>query len=416
MKANLSVHMYARASKANATGHYPIYVRITIDGKRSEFSTKKFIDPKKWDEKGMRVRGNSEEARTINSYLDTIRLQINQTHLKLSFQGEAVSLDNFMETYTGKKEKARTLVPIFKNHNQKVKELIGIEYAEGTYVRYETTLAHIQKFLKWKYQKDDIDILKIDNIFIHDLDFYLRTEHKCANNTVMKYIKNFKKVVRICLANGWLEKDPFINYKSKFIEIEKTFLTEEELEALIKKNLYNDRLDLVRDIFVFSCFTGLAYIDVKQLKPDNLIKGIDGQLWISTHRQKTDTPSKIPLLDTAKEIIEKYMDHPKSNNDNTLLPILTNQKMNAYLKEIADLCGINKILTFHCARHTFATTVTLSNGVPIESVSKMLGHKSIKTTQHYAKITDRKVANDMESLKAILNSATNKVVASKQSG
>src|SRR5690606_5118601 len=296
--------------------------------KRSEFSTKKFIDPKKWDEKGMRVRGNSEEARTINSYLDTIRLQINQTHLKLSFQGEAVSLDNFMETYSGKKEKARTLVPIFKNHNQKVKELIGIEYAEGTYVRYETTLAHIQKFLRWKYQKDDIDIMKIDNIFIHDLDFYLRTEHKCANNTVMKYIKNFKKVVRICLANGWLEKDPFINYKSKFIEIEKTFLTEEELEALINKNLYNDRLDLVRDIFVFSCFTGLTYIDVKQLKADNLIKGIDGQLWISTHRQKTDTPSKIPLLDTAKQIIEKYMDHPKSNNDNTVLPILTNQKMN----------------------------------------------------------------------------------------
>lgn len=416
MKANLSVHMYARASKANAIDRYPIYVRITIDGKRSEFSTKKFIDPKKWDEKAMRVKGNSEEARTINSYLDSIRLQINQTHLKLAFQGGSVSLENFMETYSGKKEKARTLVPVFKNHNQKVKELIGKEYAEGTYVRYETTLAHIQKFLKWKYQKDDIDILKIDNIFIHDLDFYLRTEHKCANNTVMKYIKNFKKVVRICLANGWLEKDPFINYKSKFIEIEKTFLTEEELEALIHKNLYNERLDLVRDIFVFSCFTGLAYIDVKQLQQSNLIKGIDGQVWINTHRQKTDTPSKIPLLDTARQVIEKYVDHPKSDNERTLLPILTNQKMNAYLKEVADLCGINKILTFHCARHTFATTVTLSNGVPIESVSKMLGHKSIKTTQHYAKITDRKVANDMENLKKILNHTGKLPNTDKKSG
>ncbi|KKX49192.1 site-specific integrase [Sphingobacterium sp. IITKGP-BTPF85] len=174
------------------------------------------------------------------------------------------------------------------------------------------------------------------------------------------------------------------------------------------KEIRNDRLDLVKDIFLFACFTGLAYIDVKQLTSHNIIKGIDGQLWISTHRQKTDTASKIPLLDTAKEILEKYADHPKSNHEDVLLPILTNQKMNAYLKEIADLCGINKVLTFHCARHTFATTITLSNGVPIESVSKMLGHKSIKTTQHYAKITDRKVANDMENLKLLLNKSEEK--------
>lgn len=408
MNATITIHMYARASRVNKTGELPISVRLTINGERTEFTTKKYVDPKKWDEKAMKVKGNSEEARTINSYLDSIKLKINQTHLQLQYRSELITLESFLDLYSGKKEKARTLVPIFQNHNNKVKELIGIEYAQGTHTRYETTLAHIQKFLKWKYRKDDIDILQIDNIFINDLDFYLRTEHKCANNTVMKYIKNFKKVIRICLANGWLEKDPFINYKSKFIEIEKTFLTEDDLQAIMTKEIHNDRLDLVKDIFLFACFTGLAYIDVKQLTSHNMIKGIDGQLWISTHRQKTDTASKIPLLDTAREILEKYADHPKSNNEDVLLPILTNQKMNAYLKEIADLCGINKVLTFHCARHTFATTITLSNGVPIESVSKMLGHKSIKTTQHYAKITDRKVANDMENLKILLNKSEEK--------
>lgn len=175
-------------------------------------------------------------------------------------------------------------------------------------------------------------------------------------------------------------------------------LTKEELEIISQKDITVERLALVRDIFIFSCFTGLAYIDVKQLTPTHLVKGIDGQLWINTHRQKTDTSSRIPLLDITRGIIEKYKDHPKSINEGTLLPVFTNQHTNAYLKEIADICGINKRLTFHCARHTFATTVTLSNGVPIESVSKMLGHQSIRTTQHYAKVTDNKVAGDMEKL------------------
>jgi len=399
MKEAINIHMYARASKPNYLGQLPIYVRITIQGKRKEFTTKIYVEVEKWNSKAYRINGNSDETRITNSYLDSIRLKIHQTFLKLSLHNEEVTMDSFSHAYLGTKTKIRTLIPIFKNHNQKIKELIGREYAMGTYVRYETTLAHIQKFLKWKFAQNDIEITKINNAFVNDLDFYLRTEHNCANNTVMKYIKNFKKIVHICIANGWIDKDPFINFKTKFIEIEKTFLNQDELDLIIKKQIQFPRLDLVRDIFIFACYTGLAYIDVKQLTPDHITKGVDGENWIYTHRQKTDSPSRIPLLKIPLAIIQKYKDHPKSDNESLLLPILSNQSMNAYLKEIADICGINKVLTFHCARHTFATTVTLSNGVPIETVSKMLGHKSIKITQHYAKITDKKVANDMKELK-----------------
>lgn len=251
----------------------------------------------------------------------------------------------------------------------------------------------------WKFQKGDIDIVDIDHAFITDYEFWLRSVRKCANNAAVKYIKNFKKIVRICMANGWLDKDPFINYKSKVKVVERVFLTHTEIQTLLNKSFVSERLELVRDIFIFSCFTGLAYVDVKKLTKENLNIGIDGHKWIFTHRQKTDTPSRIPILPTAEGILEKYKDHPQCINSNILLPILSNQKMNAYLKEIADVCEINKELTFHIARHTFATTVTLSNGVPIESVSKMLGHTNIKTTQHYAKILDQKISTDMQVLK-----------------
>jgi site-specific recombinase XerD len=201
------------------------------------------------------------------------------------------------------------------------------------------------------------------------------------------------------LANDWLDKNPFANYKSKVKEVERVYLTEEEIQNIINKDFKTDRLLLVRDIFLFSCFTGLAYIDVKNLTKSHISIGIDGEKWIFTHRQKTESASKIPILPITQMLIDKYEHHPQCMNEEKLLPILSNQKMNAYLKEIAAVCGIEKELTFHIARHTFATTVTLTNGVPIESVSKMLGHTNIKTTQHYAKILDRKVSEDMQVLK-----------------
>ncbi|WP_134091066.1 site-specific integrase [Olivibacter sp. XZL3] len=417
MNTTITLHIYARAAKANAAGLHPLYVRITIDGKRTEFSSKKFINPKHWDQKMMKMKGNTEEARSINSYLEKLKAKITQTQIVLEYQEIALTLESFMHVFIGKSaERERTLIPVFEEHNKRLFSLVGIEYAQGTYERYQTSLQHTKEFIQYQYGVNDIALSKIDHRFITDYDFYLRTKRACGNNTTVRYIKNFKKIILICIANGWIQKDPFLNYKTKIQEVERDILSQEELQRLMAKEINVERLAVVRDIFVFSCFTGLAYIDVKQLTPANLTKGIDGQMWISTHRQKTDTLSKIPLLDTARLIIEKYRNHPKSGNEGTLLPILTNQKMNAYLKEVAAICHINKELTFHCARHTFATTVTLSNGVPIESVSKMLGHKSIKTTQHYAKITDRKVANDMENLKKILNHTGKLPNTDKKSG
>jgi site-specific recombinase XerD len=246
---------------------------------------------------------------------------------------------------------------------------------------------------------DDIDINRIDYAFIADYEFYLRSVRNCANNTTVKYIKNFHKIIKICLDNDWMTKNPFSNYKAKLKEVEREYLSEDEIQSLINKEFTIDRLSLVRDIFVFSCFTGLAYVDVKNLTTNNINYGIDGGKWIFTHRQKTESASKIPLLPIPEMIVEKYKNHPQCSNQNKLLPILTNQRMNSYLKEIAAACNINKELTFHIARHTFATTVTLTNGVPIESVSKMLGHKNLKTTQHYAKVLDRKVSEDMQVLR-----------------
>jgi integrase len=260
-------------------------------------------------------------------------------------------------------------------------------------------LKHTQDFLKWKYNLTDIDIKLVDHAFITEYEFYLRSERKCANNSAVKYIKNFGKIIRICIANRWLTYNPFLNYKNKIKTVDRVYLTTEELQEMANKDMVTDRLTQVRDIFLFCCFTGLAYADVKKLRRWDIVTGVDGEQWINIKRQKTDTPSRIPLLPAAVTLIQRYADHPHCENIGRVLPVLSNQKMNAYLKEIADVCGINKPITFHIARHTFATTVTLLNGVPIESVSKMLGHTNIQTTQHYAKILDIKVGEDMALLR-----------------
>ncbi|MFZ4671265.1 MAG: site-specific integrase [Flavobacterium sp.] len=399
MKAKTTLHFYAKSTKANAKGLFPIYVRLTVEGKRFEYSSKKFIEPTKWSNELSRMKGNSEEARSINSLLDFTKNQINEIQFELLKDNITLNIEEFKNRLLGTKERERMLIPIFKEHNSKIKELLGIEYAPGTLERYETSLKHTSNFLFWKYNITDINIDKIDHAFITDYEFYLRTVRKCANNTAVKYIKNFNKIIKLCLANDWLDKNPFANYKSKVKEVERVYLSEGEIQNIINKDFKTERLSLVRDIFLFSCFTGLAYIDVKNLTKSHISYGIDGEKWIFTHRQKTESASKIPILPVTQMIIDKYENHPQCLNEDKLLPILSNQKMNAYLKEIAAVCEIEKELTFHIARHTFATTVTLTNGVPIESVSKMLGHKNLRTTQHYAKVLDRKVSEDMKILK-----------------
>ena len=399
MNKTFNLLFFIKKSKIKANGTAPIYLRITIDGIPKEISSKRTIQPDRWDNKLQKVSGSSDEVKSLNAYLKTLEQQVYEAHHQVMKDKKMPTSLNLKSKILGTEQRSRMLIPIFQDHNNKVATLVGQEFASRTLERYKTSLSHTVEFMKWKYSFSDIDIKDIDHSFITEYEFWLRSERKCANNTAVKYIKNFKKIVKLCISNGWLDKDPFVNYKSKIREVERDFLTQEEVQDIYSKNFATQRLNQVKDIFVFSCFTGLAYIDVKNLTQSNISIGIDGGKWIFTHRQKTETASRIPLLPIPQELILKYANHPQCINEGKLLPVLSNQKMNSYLKEIADICGIQKDLTFHIARHTFATTVTLTNGVPIESVSKMLGHKNIRTTQHYAKVLDKKVAEDMNILR-----------------
>lgn len=399
MKHKLSILFFVKSSKATKSGLVPIYQRITINGARIELSTSKLVEKSKWNASAGKIKGTNEEARLINSHLDILKSKIYETENWMINNNQEINVQSFKNKLLGVEEKQRHLILIFEDHNKRMKELIGSTFANNTFKKYETTLSHIKEFLKFQYNLNDISIKRVDIAFINDFDFFLRNTKKCNNNSTIKYIRNFGKIIKQCYVNGWLERDPLLNYKGKVKEIERVYLTQEEIELLLNKEFKIKRLELVRDMFLFSCFTGLAYIDVYNLTNSNIIIGIDGEKWISTKRQKTESPSRIPILPVSQMIIDKYKNHPQCKNEGKLLPILSNQKMNAYLKELADICEINKELTFHIARHTFATTVTLTNGVPIESVSKMLGHKNIRTTQHYAKVLDKKVSDDMKVLK-----------------
>jgi len=399
MNKTFNLLFFIKKSKIKANGTAPIYLRITIDGKPKEIASKRYIQPEKWDNRLQKVSGSSDEVKSLNLYLKTLEQQVYDAHHSIMKDKTTATASGLKSKLQGTEQRARMLVPIFQEHNDKVETLVGHEFAPGTLERYKTSLKHTIEFIEWKYSISDIDIKDIDHAFITEYEFFLRSVRKCANNTAVKYIKNFKKIVKLCISNGWLDKDPFVNYKAKIREVERAFLSQEEIQTIYAKEFATERLNQVKDIFVFACFTGLAYIDVKQLTLSNISIGIDGGKWIFTHRQKTETASRIPLLPIPEELIQKYATHPQCINENKLLPVLSNQKMNSYLKEIADVCDIQKDLTFHIARHTFATTVTLTNGVPIESVSKMLGHTNIKTTQHYAKILDKKVSDDMKILR-----------------
>ena len=403
MNKTFGLLFYVKRAKIDNNGKAPIYVRITVDGIRSELSIKRSIEIERWNTEAGKVKGNTEEVKSINTYIDVVRNKIYDHHKRLIDANKKVTAEAIKNSFLGIGEKEKTLVSIFQYHNKQVKALIGKEFAAGTHERYETVLRLLQLFLEKEYKVKDIAISDINHKFITDLEFYLKTVRNNNHNTAIKYIKNFKKIVRIALANGWIDKDPFSNFKATVKDVEREFLTEEEIQTLVSKDLYVNRLDQVRDIFVFSCFTGLAYADVKKLSDADIVIGIDGSKWIKTNRTKTDVKSSIPLLPTALAILDKYKNNPVANSANKLLPVLSNQKMNAYLKEIATICKIEKNFSTHLARHTFATTVTLTNGVSLETVSKMLGHKSIKTTQHYAKIVDRKVSDDMLILKEKFN-------------
>jgi site-specific recombinase XerD len=401
MSASISILFYSKRTKTTTEGLVPIYMRLTINGGRFEVSTKQLTKIELWSSVNGRVKGNSEESKQTNALLDAFRIKVNDFHRQILTEGKEVTVETFREKWLGKTaERPRMLLEIFQHHNEQLATLVGQQYAAATVKRYHTSLCHTREFLQWKLGKADISINKLNFEFLMDYEFWLKSVRKCNHNSSIKYLTNFKKIVNICLKNGWLQRNPFLGYKMTKREVERIHLTQEELNIIASKELSVARIDQVRDIFLFCCYTGLAYVDVKKLSRAEVAIGIDGNSWIFTHRQKTETSSRIPLLPKALEILGKYANHPQCLNEGKLLPVLSNQKMNSYLKEIADLCGISKNLTTHTARHTFATTVTLTNGVPIESVSKMLGHKTIKTTEHYAKILDIKISADMNQLRA----------------
>ncbi len=399
MRTTLTLLFSMRKPKNYQSGDMPIYLRITVDGQRAELAVSRKFDPSRWDTHLGRAIGTKADAKALNSYLEGVQGKLHELHRQMTEADANTTAETLKNRFIGKVEKARTLITVFEDHNQKMRSLVGQEFEKSTLQRYETALMHTKDFMQWQHNVSDIPITKINFAFLNDFEYYLRSVRKCANNSAIKYIKNLGKIVRICLGNGWLTVDPYLNYKPKTKTVHRDVLTKEELDRLIKKKFDIERLRVVRDVFVFCCYTGLAYVDVHKLKRSELVKGIDGDLWIYTSRKKTDTLSRIPVLPAALSVIESYNDHPQCIAEDSLLPVMSNQKMNAYLKEIADLCKINKLLTFHIARHTFATTVTLNNGVPIESVAKMMGHTSIKTTQIYAKVMDHKISSDMQLLR-----------------
>ncbi len=403
MSTKLTILFYGKTAKTTSNGLVPIYLRVTIDGKRFEISTARYVEPAKWSSEAGRVKGNSEEARSINYYIDSLREKVYTYQQELIREKQDITVETLRRKWIGVTERQKTIVEVFQYHNNQMEQLLGKDFAAGTLERYKTSLQHTIDFMKWKYRVSDMAINEFTYSFITDYEFWLKTVRNCNQNSTTKYLGNFRKIVNICLKNGWIDKDPFYGYKMTKVEVERDFLSEKELEKIRNKVFATDRLNQVKDIFVFSCYTGLAYADVKKLKRTEITFGIDGERWIYTAREKTGTPSRIPILPPAAEILERYNNHPQCVNQSKVLPVPSNQKVNAYLKEIGDICEITKNLTFHIARHTFATTVTLSNGVPIESVSKMLGHRNLTMTQHYAKVVDRKISDDMQALKSKLN-------------
>ena len=302
--------------------------------------------------------------------------------------------------YLGIKEKEYTLCEAFEMHNRRFAEKVKAgNKSSQTLKRLEITKQKIISFLKYRYKRSDIALKDIKFSLAPDLEHFFTTVQMISGNTAMKYIKILKQVIKMSVENGWLASNPLSGFKCTYEEPERDRLTMEELMIIYNKDLDLERLIEVRDIYLFCCFTGFAYLDVHDLTAENIIIGIDGEKWISKNRTKTKSPERVPLLPIALDIIEKYKNNRYCVLHNKLLPVNSNQRFNSYLKELACICGINKHLTTHTARHTFATTVTLENDVPLETVSQMLGHRSIRTTQIYAKITQKKISNNMNELK-----------------
>lgn len=398
------VIFYLRKYKATQDGKTPIYARITVNGSRIDLSVKRNIESGNWNaNKGM-AKGSREEIVRLNNFLEQFRSGIVESYQILLLQKKLITAELVKNKFIGEDQADFTLCKLMDYHNNEQTQVLE----PGTMKNYYTTQKYIKEFIKYRFKTSDKYLSELTYKFITDFEYYLRNrkpekgQKALQTNGVMKHLERFCKMVNLAVRLEWIERNPFHAYQLKFEKVERDYLTKEELARIEDKEFHIVRLQVVKDLFIFSCYTGLAYIDVYNLTPANLIEKSGNKIWIMTNRQKTNEPVRVPLLPKALAIVEKYKGHPQALADGKVLPTLSNQKLNSYLKEIADMCDITKPLTFHIARHTFATTVTLTNGVPIETVSKLLGHTKLSTTQIYAKVIEGKISDDMAVLSAKL--------------
>ncbi len=346
------------------------------------------------------MKGTKEDARSVNSWLDTLNARAFAARQNLYVSGKDFGPIHIRKMMQGEElEPPKMLSDIWTYHTNQIAGLIGKDYTAGTLQKYKAAFRVLKRFIMIRTQSDDIPLEKIDYRFVKDFDYYLKADYGVKINTAVQIVKKLRTMIKIAIEVGWAKHDPFIAYRAKTVEVFREYLTSNELQQLAEKKLSRKRLHVARDLFLFSCYTGLSYADTAKLTRADIVKGEDGGIWIQTHRVKNNNRVRVPLLSPALRLIDHYKDYPRILDEDFILPKMSNQKANAYLKEITKSLGWSKYLTFHCARHTFATTVTLTNGVPIETVGQMLGHKNIRSTQIYARVTDTKVSRDMQKLK-----------------
>ena len=385
-------------SAVNKNGKSTIIARITIDGKRVHISTNYEIAPDQWH--SGQANPKSKEGKHINAGLEEIKIKLRNCYEELYGRFSVVTAEMVKSAYQGGyDEKPTMIMELFNEFNTQKDKEAGKKITMSTYRKYLLVALRLKQFMVKQYGVTDMNVKDITPSFVKAFHEYLITECDLSHNVAVKSMQKFKTVVFIAKDNGIITTNPFCKYHFRFKKVDRGYLNENELQLLLNKRIVNNRLASTKDVFLFSCFTGLAYIDIYNLRSENIVTGQDGRKWIYTSRKKTDTKVKVPLLPIAETILRKYEGVMTGGK---LLPVYSNQRTNSYLKEIAGVCDIDKDLTFHMARHTFATIVTLQNGVPIESVSKMLGHTNIQTTQIYARILDKKISQDMSKVSAIL--------------
>lgn len=393
----LTVYFYIKRSGVNKNGECPIMCRMTVRGEKEVFATRVYSKMEDWDVKSGRIIGRTSKVLEQNRILNDLQLTLSRHFYDIERENGYATAEMVKNAFLGITAKAESLLPIYTEFLEETKALVGIQKSQKTYEKYERCFRRVSEFIRDKYHMSDIPLRDLKPMFLVDFEVWLATKKGCSINTIYKFLQLLRMPILKAKRMGIAFKDPYEGYKMKKESVDRGYLTEDEVIAIATHEIGIQRIEQVRDIFIFCCYTGLAYADVANLRKENIQKMFDGRLWIVTHRQKTKTNVNVPLLPMARKIMEKY-DWENVEKDAPILPVISNQKSNAYLKEIADICGIDKHLTFHLARHTFATTMTLGKGVPIESVSKMLGHTNISTTQIYARITNDKISKDMDAL------------------